>query len=732
MSCRRVYIAGTGLLSPLGRGPAATEQALRANRSAIRPLDLFPVLHGTPLPVGQVESPDEADSPPRTHRLALDAARQAMAGFDQPPDAIVIGTTTGGILTTEQLLRDQAQNKKLYRQHGLGTVAESLAEALNCIGPVLTVSTACSSGAVALALAREMLRKGPYTKILAGGVDSLCRLTYFGFHSLQLVDRNGCRPLDVARRGMAVAEGAGMLLLTSEKPARPLAELLGAGLSCDAYHPAAPHPEGRGALAAMRAALDEAGLDPEDIDYINLHGTGTPENDLAESKAVRSLFTVPPPLSSIKGATGHSLAAAGALEAVVATIAVSKNLLPANTGLQQADPALDLAPVTEPRNGTITAVLSNSFGFGGNNGSLVITQPDAFPRPAAANSDDNGLAIFGYSCLSGAGDTAATMAALQAGTPIAGMAKAAMVAENLSPRLIRRLKRLPQMALSLATAAHENKKISQKPSSIFMGTGWGALSETHDFLTRLAETDEQFPSPTDFVGSVHNGPAGQVALLLGATGANITTSGGDFSFEQALLSAQLLLNNKDETALILGADEYHATFSPLLDPSISPETQPADGGGALYICSNTSKISKISENSGTGCRVRVPFYQRAGTEDVVPALIHSLGGKEKIQEQYGLILTGIPAAMHDDGERQLARFQELVSLTIPVVRYRKFTGEFASASALAGAMAVAFLETGLVPGALSAGKDIPLADNSKKILVLGLGTYISAMEFFRP
>ncbi|MCF6187785.1 MAG: beta-ketoacyl-[acyl-carrier-protein] synthase family protein [Desulfobulbaceae bacterium] len=723
MNTGRVYIAGAGLISPLGHGLAATEQALRTNRSAIRPLDLFSLLHGTPLPVGQVNTLDNADSPPRTHRLAGNAAIQAMTGSEQPPDAIVIGTTTGGILTTEQLLRDKVDNKDLYRQHGLGTVAEYLAEELNCDGPVLTVSTACSSGAVAITLAMAMLRRGSYTRILAGGVDSLCRLTYYGFHSLQLVDRNGCRPLDAERRGMAVAEGAGMLLLTTEKPVHPLAEVLGAGLSCDAYHPAAPHPEGRGALEAMQAALADAGLDPGDIDYINLHGTGTPENDLAESKAINNLFTDPPPLSSIKGATGHSLAAAGALEAVVATLAITKNLLPANTGLKQVDPALDLAPLTEPCDRSVSAVLSNSFGFGGNNGSLVIAQADTFPPPADRQPADNGLAIFGYSCLTGAGGTRATLDGLQEGKKPAGMADLDVIAENLPPRLIRRLKRLPQMALSLALSAHESSKIPRKPSSIFMGTGWGALSETYDFLTRLAETDEQFPSPTDFVCSVHNGPAGQVALLLGATGANITTSGGDYSFEQALLSADLLLKDRKETALVLGADETHAVFSPLLDPSIGPETRLADGGGGLHIG---------REREGAACRVRIPFFRRLGAEDVISALIAALGGQERIQQKYILVLVGIPAAMHEQGEQQLKRFLDRETGNTPVVRYREFTGEFASASAVAAVMAASFFETGVIPGTLLKGDDMLLADQSKRILVLGLGQHISAMEFFRP
>jgi 3-oxoacyl-(acyl-carrier-protein) synthase len=722
---KRVYIAGVGIISPLGKGRLATEEALRANLSAIRPLDLFDLLHGEPLPVGQIKGVEGPSALPRTHRLAHIAAMEAMAEYDAPPDAVILGTTTGGILTTEQLLRDHEDTKDLYRYHGLHSVAQYLAQELGCSGPALVVSTACSSGAVAIAMALEMLRSGKVKTVLAGGVDSLCRLTYFGFHSLQLVDREGCRPLDADRQGMAVAEGAAMLLLTTVQPDDPLAELLGAGLSCDAYHPAAPHPEGKGALAAMRAALADAGLGPEGIDYINLHGTGTPENDLAESKAIRALFATPPPLSSIKGATGHSLAASGALEAVVATIAVSRNFLPANTGWQRPDPALGLNPLTQPLSQPTSTVLSNSFGFGGNNGCLVIGAPGRPASPAAPVHVVAELAVHGFACLTGAGDTAATMALVAQGTSVAGMPDLEQFSKNLPARLVRRLKRLPRMTLSLAQAAYENSGLADKPVSLFMGSGWGALSETYDFLTRLTDSREQFPSPTDFVGSVHNGPAAQAAIMFGATGANITTSGGDYSFEQALLAAGLLLKEENETCLVMGADEGHQVLSPLLDPSIISGTPLADGGGALC-------LNRRSE--GAHCRVRLPFYRSSTAEGCVDLLIASLGGVQAMTGKYALLLVGIPAAVRDEGEAQLARFLEGSGVKAPVIRYRELTGEFASASAVAASMAVSFLGAGTLPPGMPEGQEmsLALAKKGQAILVLGLGHSLSAMEFLRP
>ena len=448
----------------------------------------------------------------------------AMADAPAPPDAVVLGCTTGGILTTEQLLREQVTDRQAFRYHGLASLAEDIAALCGCTGPALTVSTACSSSAVALALALNLLRSGRMTRILVGGVDSLSRLTYFGFHSLQLIDRLGCRPMDVHRQGMSVAEGAAMLLLTSQRPAKPLAVLQGAGLSCDAHHATAPHPEGRGAIAAIQAALADAGVNQTAIDYINLHGTGTVDNDLAEARAITAVFPTPPPLSSIKGATGHSLAAAGALEAVAAILAINKGFIPGNVGCQQADPALKLIPQGTSINQPVRRVLSNSFGFGGNNGCLIIGRDEesATPWPEKAP-----LAIHGYACVTGVGLTEASLAAFAAGQSAAGMIAGDVLASHLPPRLVRRIKRLPRLALLLAIAAQEKAAGQETAKAVFMGTGWGALSETYDFLDGLHQSAERFPSPTDFIGSVHNGPASHIAIHFKASGANVTTSGGD-------------------------------------------------------------------------------------------------------------------------------------------------------------------------------------------------------------
>lgn len=730
-----MYISGVGLLCSLGSNPPDVEHALRQNRSGIRPLTLFDLLQSKPLPVGQVDAVaqveclEETPPLPRTHRLAKIAADQALEGKTAPPEAIVLGTTTGGILTTEQLLRGDERRSAEYRYHGLHSVSSYIAEVVHCSGPALTVSTACSSGVVALAMGLTMLRSGRFQNVLVGGVDSLSRLTYFGFHSLQLVDRDGCRPLDLNRQGMAVAEGAGMLLLTTDRAAASHGELLGVGLSCDAYHAAAPHPEGQGAFMAMRNALHDAGLTPGDVDYINLHGTGTPDNDSAECKAVNRLFPVKhPPLSSVKGATGHSLAAAGAIEAVISSIALTNDLLPANTGLSQLDPALGVEPLRKPQKAAVEVVLANSFGFGGNNGSILLGKPrQNMVEPT--RQVRSGLQVHGYSCLSGAGDTAATMESLHSSLSVAGRAASDTIAKNLPPRLIRRLKRLPRMTLALAAGAREHAGVdSLKLNSVYMGTGWGALSETYDFLTRLNDSAEQFPSPTDFIGSVHNAPAGQVAMMLAATGANITTSGGDYSFEQALLAAELMFDGcgeQDSAALLLGADEGHDRFSPLFDPSIACQSQLADGGAAF--CVNR-------ETEGSRCSLAIPFYRKSTTPHVMNMLYDSLACFNDGDGENAVVavMAGMPGAMRPQAVQQLEQFLRISGLKVPVIDYRKITGEFASASAVAAALAISFLESGRLPGTVTGGDEYVMNPGKNTLLVLGLGQYITAMELCTP
>ena len=715
----RVFVTGVGIISALGRGRQATLAALQRGDRAIKCLSLFPVSHTEPLPVGEIGEFIQAESVPRTHVLALLAAQEAVAGAHEPPDAIVLGVASGGMPTTETLLKEKILDPLCYRYHATGSVAAHIARSVGCQGPVLTVSTACSSGSVALAIAMEMLKCGKARSVLAGGADALCRMTYYGFHALQLVDAAGARPLDRNRRGMTVGEGAAMLLLTAAEaaPAGALGELLGAGLSCDAYHPAAPQPEGLGALQAMQDALAGAGMSASEVDYIHLHGTGTIDNDLAEARALNTLFAPQMPLlSSTKGATGHTLGAAGAMGAAIAVISICEGLVPANTACNEPDPELKLLPVMKPLRKKVQRVLVNAFGFGGNNASLVIGNPDQYNRGLDVR-EARPLRIDGMACLTGAGDAQATMTRLIAGASVQGVLNFEALATHLPQRVVRRLKRLPRMALTLAAAACTKKEGSGPPHSIFFGTGWGPLSEAHDFLMKLYESGEQFTSPTDFIGSVHNAAAGQVALQLQATGPNITMSGGDYSFEQALLTAILLNHEPGKPFLLIGVDEHHPVFTPLFEPAADRDAPPADGGAAFFLTPGADKGLSIFS---------LDFAHAWRHPQVIPSMISRIGGQERIRERYAVIFAGIPAAYEESGRRQLKEFLDSTGFRGPVVDYRRWTGEFASASAVAAFLAAQCIQRNEIPEQMRGQKICSLSDRG--ILLLGLGDFVTAVE----
>jgi 3-oxoacyl-[acyl-carrier-protein] synthase-1 len=244
-------------------------------------------------------------------------------------------------------------------------------EAFALRGPSWVVSTACSSSAKVFGNAARLIAAGLVDAAVVGGVDSLCLTTLYGFNSLELLSPEVCRPWDAGRRGLSIGEGAAFALLERDAAA-PQGWLLGVGESNDGYHMSTPHPEGTGAIEAMRSALADAGLAPADIGYVNLHGTATPSNDASEDRAVCAVFGAQTPASSTKGATGHTLGAAGGIEAAISLLALRHRLLPAGLHVREIDPALKLQYLRENREQPLRAVLSNSFGFGGTNASLVL------------------------------------------------------------------------------------------------------------------------------------------------------------------------------------------------------------------------------------------------------------------------------------------------------------------------------------------------------------------------
>jgi 3-oxoacyl-[acyl-carrier-protein] synthase-1 len=381
--------------SCIGRGVEATLAALHARRSGLAGCAFETVTLETS--VGEVPGVDDSPLPLmlreyecRNNRLALlgltqddfaETVRRCAARYGRDRIGVFLGTSTSGILETELAYRRRdpvsgaLPGDFRYRgAHNTFSLAAFTCEALRLSGPAVVISSACSSSAKVFASARRAIEAGLIDAALVGGVDSLCLTTLYGFHSLQLVSRVPCRPFDRERDGISIGEAAAFALL--ERPRTSLDAdavlLLGVGESSDAHHMSAPHPEGRGARTAMLKALETAALEPSDIQYLNLHGTGTPSNDDSEARAVSAVLGSEVPASSTKGATGHTLGAAGALEAVICALALREGLMPAGVNTTAVDPALAVHYLCENRAARLERVMSNSFGFGGSNCCLIL------------------------------------------------------------------------------------------------------------------------------------------------------------------------------------------------------------------------------------------------------------------------------------------------------------------------------------------------------------------------
>jgi len=369
--------------SALGRGAPAMLEALRRGAGGLKPNDFDRAeLRAW---IGRVAGLEDepvsgalAEFDCRNNRLAqlglkqdgfTDAVAKARAKYGAKRVAVLLGTSTSGILQTELAYRNKQLQDLRYRYaQNLYSMTDFVRRSLALEGPAMTISTACSSSAKVFASAARYIEAGVADAAVVGGVDSLCLTTLHGFSSLQLVSDEPCRPFDAARKGMSIGEAAGFALLQKTESA---IALVGYGESSDAYHMSTPQPQGEGALAAMRQALARAGLEPAAIDYVNAHGTATPANDRAEDRAIARLFGARVPVSSTKGFTGHTLGAAGIVEAIVCFLALEHGLVPATLNSSAIEPGLESQIVLQNRNSPLRNVLSNSFGFGGSNCSLV-------------------------------------------------------------------------------------------------------------------------------------------------------------------------------------------------------------------------------------------------------------------------------------------------------------------------------------------------------------------------
>lgn len=392
---RPLLISSYTLANCLGAGKRVVAGALRDRRSGLARCDFETVALDTY--IGRVRGlenirirPDLGAWDCRNNRLAqlgletdgfAEAVARARDRYGAARIGVFVGTSTSGILETELAYRRRdprtgalPPDYRYTETHNTYSLGDFVRRYLGLEGPAFVVSSACSSTTKVFGNATRLIAAGVCDAAVVGGVDSLCLTALYGFHSLELTSREPCRPFDAKRDGLSIGEGAGFALLEriDARPASGAMLLLGVGESSDAFHMSTPHPDGLGARYAMQRALESAGLAPADIDYVNLHGTATRTNDVAEDRSVWELFGDGTPCSSTKGATGHLLGAAGVTEIVISLLAIEEGLMPGSPNTRSIDPVMRSRYLIEPRAARVTRVLSNSFGFGGSNCSVVL------------------------------------------------------------------------------------------------------------------------------------------------------------------------------------------------------------------------------------------------------------------------------------------------------------------------------------------------------------------------
>ena len=391
----RVFVTGIGAVSCIGNQVSEMLESLRAQKHGIGRVTLLQTAHADSLPCGEIKlsdaelmadlgiAPDKKIT--RTALLAIKAAKEALSSsggsMNEPiRTGLIASTTVGGMTATEKFFYSFDSDPKTrpwIDKLDCGDSTRDVAEYLGHRGFMTTISTACSSSANAIILGANMIKAGLIDRAICGGADALSKFTINGFNSLMLLEQEHCRPFDKERKGLNLGEGAGFVVLEgehtmNERGSKALAEVAGYSNVNDAFHQTASSPDGAGARTAMSNALNMAGISADQVSYINVHGTGTPNNDESEGKAMMALFGQVPPFSSTKSYTGHTLAAAGGIEAVISVLSLRHGEIYPNLNYKNRMDDMTCDPVTRLMTGqNLSYILSNSFGFGGNNTSLL-------------------------------------------------------------------------------------------------------------------------------------------------------------------------------------------------------------------------------------------------------------------------------------------------------------------------------------------------------------------------
>jgi 3-oxoacyl-[acyl-carrier-protein] synthase II len=662
---RRVVVTGMGTITAQGPSVEAFWEGVRNGRTMIREMTHLPMdgyrtriggeVQDVVLPEHEYPNPDGYREP--VIDFALKAAEEAVARCGVHPSGaipadrwgVVVGTCNAGLLAAERWYRERRQGNSPDPQLLLLSTPQALAEVLAAAfgvkGPVLSVNTACAASANAIGYAGDLIRYGQADAVLTGGSEALSGVLYSGFNSLESLSPKPAAPYSRDREGLSLGEGSGMLVLMAEETARELgapilAEILGYSLSADGYHPTAPHPEGAGAGRAIKTALEAAGVAPEDVDYVNSHGTGTAKNDPAETAATKvglGQHAYETAVSSTKSMIGHLLGAAGSVENIVTVKAIEDQVAPPTANFTEPDPECDLDYVpNNPRPLEIDVAVSNNFAFGGANASVVWARPGFRDSPPPLPAFDR-VVVTGISTLTTAGtDPGAALAAVEEGRAVVeredgtwiGRAKVDP-AEFLSPKERKRVDRLGLFSviaakLALQDAGLELTDDNRARVGAIIGTGVGPMESMEEFSALVFDEGPGAANPAVFPNTVYNAAGGQVAMQTGAIGVASTVTAGHAAGASALTySFDLAAAGKADAVLCLSTDILTDTvLDAYRDLGVLAKNSPdADdaGGFALAEAGVCLLLERMSHAQARGARIRGEVLGYGITSDALGA-----------------------------------------------------------------------------------------------------------------
>ena len=588
-----IAITGLGIICAIGNDCQQVLDSLVNRKTGVGMMKYLQSCH-TELPVGEVKlSDDELKTLlglpveslySRTTLLGAVAVKQAMADAGLSADmlagkkvVLISGTTVGGMDVTERILADmrdalQTPNQQsspvdYVKRHDCGSTTNEITQICGLDCEVCTISTACSSAINSIIVGCEMLRSGEADIVIAGGSEALSKFHLNGFNTLHILDTEVCRPFDATRVGLNLGEGAGFVVLQKED-VNAKAYIGGYGNKCDAFHQTASSDDGEGAYLAMREALESSGIDKSQIDYINAHGTGTPNNDASESVALKRIFGDDMPwVSSTKGFTGHTTSASGIIETVICVLAMQNKFVPVCYGFSHIDEACIHPFEGDDKLHRMDYVICNSFGFGGNDSSLLLMkeQPPSPPRGSSLYSNDASMENSQREDVSKELPLGGLGGFIAADITIDSMEQLADYKEYISPKEGRRMGKLMKAATLTSLMALREAGI-ECPDAIITATANGMLETSEKFLVDMVDNGEETLSPTLFMQSTHNTIGSAIAIRTKCHGYNITYTQGKDSMKWALRDAERLIRmGKAKTVLVGCHDESSPLFQSFYD-----------------------------------------------------------------------------------------------------------------------------------------------------------------------